>query len=397
MALVEYSESDSSDIETHPKSHVPPGDNKKLHKAAFQKVVDRSNPHKILVNLPETSKSTNATEEGDEEPLAKRVKVGLSSFSGFNSILPAPKKPSTIGRGNSGSDGHKSGLRSGVSLKTGATPGFDREAPAVEGRDGFDDEVKENVSHTESVASSSANLPPASSAESSDLPKPEPILKGNPMMFKPLSVTRKTKKKPSTTTNEELLVKAQTPVSTGIVEPASKVSLFPAAAAEAPPVVNLSFSGQYQPLIYGPSSSSNTTLSAAALSEGKTNEDAATIDTGQNQREYKSSSHTSQSLNNIAEDLKLSASAKRQLLGRHRNDPFKVNLVNFNIDQEYATNEILRQAGEQVQHNPVRAIAPGKHSLKQLVNAVSSQKEALEEHFATGKRNKKEAGSKYGW
>jgi hypothetical protein len=32
-----------------------------------------------------------------------------------------------------------------------------------------------------------------------------------------------------------------------------------------------------------------------------------------------------------------------------------------------------------------------------LVNAASSQKEALEESFAAGRRNKKEAGSKYGW
>ena len=50
-----------------------------------------------------------------------------------------------------------------------------------------------------------------------------------------------------------------------------------------------------------------------------------------------------------------------------------------------------------VQHNPVRPIAPGKHTLQQLVNVASNQREALEESFATGRRNKKEAGAKYGW
>ena len=37
----------------------------------------------------------------------------------------------------------------------------------------------------------------------------------------------------------------------------------------------------------------------------------------------------------------------------------------------------------------------GKHSLKQLVNAASNQREALEEHFAKGKSNRKDAGARY--
>jgi hypothetical protein len=48
-------------------------------------------------------------------------------------------------------------------------------------------------------------------------------------------------------------------------------------------------------------------------------------------------------------------------------------------------------------HNPVRSIAPGKHSLKQLLNATVSQKEALEESFAKGYANRKEASGRYGW
>ena len=48
--------------------------------------------------------------------------------------------------------------------------------------------------------------------------------------------------------------------------------------------------------------------------------------------------------------------------------------------------------------NPVKSVmGGGKHSLQQLVNLVSNQKDALEEGFAMGRRNKKEAGAKYGW
>lgn len=72
-------------------------------------------------------------------------------------------------------------------------------------------------------------------------------------------------------------------------------------------------------------------------------------------------------------------------------------MINFNTDEEYRHNEELRAAGEVVKHNPVRAIAPGKHNLKQLVNAAASQKEALEEAFAKGKSNRQEASSRYGW
>jgi len=88
----------------------------------------------------------------------------------------------------------------------------------------------------------------------------------------------------------------------------------------------------------------------------------------------------------------------RQLTGRRGQQIQNgVNIVNFSVDDEYEANEELRAQGETVQHNPVRSIAPGKHSLTQLVGAVASQKDAFDEHFAKGKRNKREAGSRYGW
>jgi hypothetical protein len=77
--------------------------------------------------------------------------------------------------------------------------------------------------------------------------------------------------------------------------------------------------------------------------------------------------------------------------------PSATKIINFNTDEEYRHNEELRATGEQVVHNPVRSIAPGKHNLRQLMNAASSQKEALEESFAKGKNNRAEASSRYGW
>jgi hypothetical protein len=102
-------------------------------------------------------------------------------------------------------------------------------------------------------------------------------------------------------------------------------------------------------------------------------------------------------LNNVADDLNLSKSERRQLFGRNAPSADS-RVLTFNTDQEYAHNQALAETElAATQHNPVRAIAPGKHSLQQLVNAAASQKDALEESFASGRRNKKEAGSRYGW
>ena len=150
--------------------------------------------------------------------------------------------------------------------------------------------------------------------------------------------------------------------------------------------------GSYQPMMYSVREPMPTeTLPGAELEGNPADEQYTTTN------DAKVIDQTPQSLDTIASDLNLSASAKRQLLGRQKHNSSAINIVNFNTDEEYKQNELMRQAGEVVQHNAVRAIAPGKHSLKQLVNAASTQKDALEESFASGRRNKKEAGSKYGW
>jgi hypothetical protein len=67
------------------------------------------------------------------------------------------------------------------------------------------------------------------------------------------------------------------------------------------------------------------------------------------------------------------------------------------MDSEYASNEQMRQAGEVVEHRAIKAIAPGKHSLQQLVNNARTQKDAMEDKWAEGKKNRGEGASKYGW
>lgn len=106
-----------------------------------------------------------------------------------------------------------------------------------------------------------------------------------------------------------------------------------------------------------------------------------------------------ESLGNIADDLNLSAAARRELFGRGGDSGLSAKkVINFNMDQEYRHNEELRASGEEQVHNPVKGIqGGGKHSLRQLVQNVQGQREALEESFAKGKGSRKEAGNRYGW
>ena len=399
MPLVAYSDSEGSGSESeakpiaHPtaKSSTNPG------KHRFKKVVDRSNPHKIRVNLPEPSHDAAKDESEEHGPPQKKVKLGSGASSGFNSLLPAPKR-------NAATNGQRTGgLGKGVSLKTGATPGFSRETvPSV---DAAPEESSGGLEVTDGDAQQ-ANIStvPGENAPESEVKEQAIPRKGNAKMFKPLSVARKPKQKKTTPAESASTTRVQAAKppdkSTEAVKRPSLFSssdgkeLLPDAAAP---------KGEYKPMLYEYASSEGNALST--LQDGSNpytgygNEDASnSAALNENHLDpHNNPSRPSQSLDNIAADLNLSASAKRQLLGRNKNNVSGINIVNFDIDREYAANEMLRQAGEQAEHNPVRAIAPGKHSLKQLVNAATNQKDALEEHFASGRRNKKEAGSKYGW
>jgi hypothetical protein len=308
MNLVSYSDSGSED-ESVPDPPKP---------STFQKLINRST-HKIRVDLPTETPT-------EPERAAKRQRTNGGAFSGLSSLLPAPK--------NSGAMSSKTdrGTGSKPSFKTGATPAFAR------------------------AGEESAQPTVATQLDASEVK-----LVGKATVFKPLSVARKTAKKPA---------KART------------IASRPEAPLEPPPE---------RPKV-------------SLFSIGVDNTDAATPDElappAQAQEENKEEDHTPapaapQTLSSVALELQLDEATRRQLFGRQGDEQIK--LVNFNTDQEYTANEVLRASGETAQHNPLRAIQPGKHSLRQLINAAATQKDALEESWAAGKRNKKEAGNRYGW
>ncbi|RYP38447.1 hypothetical protein DL767_002563 [Monosporascus sp. MG133] len=401
MGLVDYSDSESeaeTPAQPPPKAAPAPG-----AKKPFQKVVDRSKTGKILVNLPQTSgrDESETTNDGDQPP-AKRQRTGGGgggAFSNFNSFLPPPKN---TGKPAVASSSGKSAPMPGVNLKTGAAPGFSRESDG----DSYD-EMGARVGNADSAESSRSSHQP--SIPEGQKPAEEVKLVGKPMMFKPLSVSRKPAKKNATkaatgskpnstastpssaTTTETLASEAKTK------EEASKkkVSLFSISdePEDADKAESTAPNATYEPMFTGGEDISTKEAFAQydAQHANFVDPQVASTTTGHGQ---------SDSLDAIVSEMNLSAAARRELFGR-RGAPgpaaSATKVVNFNTDLEYAHNEELRASGEQQTYNPVRAIAPGKHNLRQLVNNVHSQREALEESFAKAKSNKNEAGAKYGW
>lgn len=415
MALVTYSDSEASDSELTPVSkNAPHPVNRQSKPETFQPLVDRGNPRKILVSLPDTGKSgTENNEEESSGPARKKQRTGGEggggAFSGFNSFLPAPKRTTQAKKPNNANP--SAPARKPFSLKTGATPGFDR---------GADAEMRLDFDFSESSSSNKqgdGNSEDAPSVEVPAKPKEEVVeKKGNITMFKPLSVSRNNakKKKPSTTTTPSSLPPVDktkaTPqnqsdtsashVSTSVPPPKKKISLFGVSNEDKSALEERihQTSGTYEPLLYN-----NASEPVAAGPEP----DPSQIPTEHPAQPSISHNPTGpQSLASVANDLNLSDSEMRQLFGRQArhadSSSAGPNVINFNTDEEYKANaEYLSRASEEElasqQHNPVRSIAPGKHNLQQLVNAVSNQRDALEESFAAGRRNRKEAGARYGW
>ncbi|KAL8896867.1 MAG: hypothetical protein Q9207_007506, partial [Kuettlingeria erythrocarpa] len=209
MGLVGYSDSDGSDIEEKPKARTPTKTAPTANKPAFQKVVDRSDPHKIRVQLPESVKESEEANEVDDEPPAKKARTDGGAFSGFNSFLPAPKR--TANGVSNGLGSRRGGLGSGVSLKTGAAPGFSREpiAPCQyleeESADAAagSDSIGENQHPTLNTTTKKTNHLDFPDPRPPEAPQEETKKKGNAMMFKPLSVARKPQKKKATTATGE--------------------------------------------------------------------------------------------------------------------------------------------------------------------------------------------------
>ena len=179
MGLVEYSDSESdSESVPQPAPAAPPATANA--KKPVQKVVDRSNPRRIVVNLGGAAAPDEAKPGArEDEPPAKRARTGGGVFGGFASLLPPPKN---AGKPAAASRQGKPAPKPGVNLKTGAAPGFSRSS-AADGEDGSGGEGPGD----------NANARP--SIPVGQKPADEVKLVGKPLMFKPLSVSRKPAKK----------------------------------------------------------------------------------------------------------------------------------------------------------------------------------------------------------
>lgn len=411
MNLIAYSDSDSDSDGDVPAPKPAP--------KSFQKVVDRSNPGRIKLNLPGAS-STPAEKDDieSEAPPAKKARVGggggFGGFGGFMSSLPAPKKANTkapAATATPGSRGLGKGLGAGINLRTGAEPAFKRE-PKLD-LDEYDESG--NVIRKEPMQKEDframLNLPTPKSAPNpsstpeSPLQMPEiaqsaPAPKPAAPRFVPMSVGKGKKKKPVAPRAVAAPAADIKPTATSAVQaqppPKPKVSLFGVSQeAEAPP--NDTPSGAYQPIMYGFNEEEEEDDDALVPDEAFATQSAHHT----TQHAIAPSNAAPNELTNIASELKLSEAERRQLFGkkgRSGPDASSARIVEFNTDTEYAHNEQLRQQGEQAQHNPLKSISgTGKNSLRSLVSVASTQKDALEEHFATSQRNRREAGNRYGW
>lgn len=414
MNLIAYSDSEDSGDEA---PSVPQPAAKIAQKPAFQKVVDRSNPGKIKLNLPGTTQPQAHKDDLDAEaPPAKKARTGGGAFSGFNAMLPAPKKPQPTARSEGAPPGKRGlgkGLGAGVNLKTGSEPAFKRE-PRVQEEE-YDEQgnpIKRERLNKEDFRAM-LNLPPPKTERTEEVkavPKqgairteleqaPTPVKKP---VFMPMSMARGKKKKPITarppvaTTQKTKDAAAAAPASnTPTMEaestPKPKVSLFSISQETEAPTKGGS-NGAYEPLLFGAGEEEESFAFEERLDAQPASHQAPAA--------MPRASGASHDLTNIASDLNLSESERRQLFGRKGRGPdlSSAKIVDFNTDTEYAHNEMLRQQGETTQHNALKSISgAGKNSLRSLVNVATTQKDALEDHFAQGRRNKKEAGNKYGW
>lgn len=398
MGLVDYSDSESEN--EAPQNSVPVKAAVPTNKKPFQKLVDKANPGKILVNLP--SASTTAEQAPSEEPAAKRIKTGGSKFSGFGSFLPPPKavsKPALTGAG-------KAAPKVGINLKTSSEAAFSRETVP---NGGCDESNVGNFTEPSGSGGLGLNLPPPKEFAQAQLsipetqkPADEVKIVGKPLMFKPLSVARKPGKKngvKASTASKSAMPSSTTAQASGAVLAAPAQD----SKAAPPPKKNVSlFSfGEDEPSIEAaPEETTEYEPEFTAY------DDSAYAEAQQQYADYSQplapSNADPNSLDSIADDLNLDPAARRELFGRGGGGKSKAtakSVINFNLDKEYQHNQELQASGalDQQKHNPLRAIKPGKHSLQQLVNQVQSQRDALEENFAKNRSTQKQAGSRYGW
>lgn len=356
MALVNYSDSEGSDAETAPAAPTP-----KAAPPAKPKLINRTESKKIKVDLPTIRPEPGQSESS--EPAPKRARTA-GAFSGFNSLLPAPKRTG------------QNAPKAGVSLKTSSEAAFSR-TPAPK--------LAESEDVGESEVGNASRLPDVVPEDK----KEEPKLVGKTTRFMPLSVANAKKKKKPNITPKTAVVEGEkkaAPVEAGAKSAPTDTP--PAEPAKTKPKASLfSFSGTEDTApTEKPSGAYEPEFAAAP---------ADTLDATTATQPSTAASSAPNDLTTVANDLNLTASERRQLFGRTGQAP--ANITHFNMDAEYRSNQEMAAAGETFEHRAVKAIAPGKHSLTQLVNNVKSQSEALEDKWADGRRNRGEGGSKYGW
>jgi hypothetical protein len=353
MALVNYSDSES---DTEAPTTVAAPKAKVVAKSTFQ----TTQPGRIRVDLP--SLKPEASENAGDPP-AKRARTG-GAFSGFNSLLPPPKKPGAAAP------------KKVINFKTSSEAAFSR-APQIESKD--DDDFGPVADISEDSAPSEVKLV------------------GKNTMFVPESVKNRQKiggtqpkPKPAAASKSSIeATKARAIVSTEsnaqpAPRPKEKQSLFSFQSDQEDTPSASSHNGTYEPLLSAQADGIEAPTSSNTYSSG-----ASTA--------VPTHPVSSSSLSAVVADMDLTPAQKRQLFGRNYKGNANTTVTNFNLDSEYANNEAMRQAGEVVQHRAIKTIAPGKHSLQQLVNNARTQKDAIEDAWAEGRKNRAEGGSKYGW
>ncbi|GAB7366819.1 hypothetical protein MBLNU230_g0992t1 [Neophaeotheca triangularis] len=377
MGLVDYSDSEGSDSEAPVAAKVaPPAAKAETNKPAFQKVINRSNPGTIKVGLPTVQPEPGQQDGEVEGPPAKRRKAGGALGGGFSAMLPAPKR---AGQGKSNDQPKR-----GPGLKTSSEASFGQAPPRS-----YEEEGGQSGGAFEVTARKPAAEEAPMKLEG----------KSTASRFRPMSVKNKNKpKKPIVPSGNEAFgvkeakqtdakpapVPAPEPSAELAPKPKPKRSLFGAPQedegliAELP--VTATTSTAYEPMLSEPTLGPNPEEALDAAPQFPLSNPQAA---------------TSTSLATTADDLNLTPAERRQLFGKHGEGNFQVS--HFNTRDEYDSNEKLRQAGEVTQHRAVKAVAPGKHSLQQLVNNAKTQQEGLEDAWAAGRSKRAEGAGRYGW
>ncbi|KAK9431404.1 mitotic checkpoint regulator, MAD2B-interacting-domain-containing protein [Lipomyces doorenjongii] len=155
------------------------------------------------------------------------------------------------------------------------------------------------------------------------------------------------------------------------------------------PVTN--FSGLYKPLMLPDLSEldGETVIEPEQTFNGQVADTSSRVET--------SSNDPAQNLKTIAQEIGLSDSNLQILEGRHRKTDQPIRIVDYSVDEQYNYNQSLIASGAAQTVQPLRSIGSGKHQLRGLINSATQQREGLEEAFASGRRNKRESGAKYGF